>query len=116
LEIDRIRKTATLIKAGAAPTVVIRDGKSVKLESRTPPAGIMKNVIADKKVFKIEKGDLIVMLSDGVLQTGNDFVLLPEKGVPPMPSARALATTLVREARRSCETADDMSVCVLRIY
>lgn len=116
LEIDRIRKTATLIKAGAAPTVVIRNGKSVKLESRTPPAGIMKNVIADKKVFKIEKGDLIVMLSDGVLQTGNDFVLLPENGVPPMPSARALATTLVREARRSCETADDMSVCVLRIY
>lgn len=116
LEIDRIRKTATLIKAGAAPTVVIRNGKSVKLEARTPPAGIMKNVIADKKVFKIEKGDLIVMLSDGVLQTGNDFMLLPENGIPPMPSARALASALIREARKSCETADDMSVCVLRIY
>ncbi len=116
LEIDRINSVATLLKAGAAPTIVIRNGKSVKIESRTPPAGIMKNVIADKKVFRLEKGDMIVMLSDGVLQTGNDMLLLPERGLPPMPSARALASSILREARNQSETADDMSVCVLRIY
>lgn len=116
LEIDRVLSTATLIKAGAAPTMLIRNGRSALLESRTPPAGIMKNVIADKKTFKLQKGDMIVMLSDGILQTGSDSRLLPEKDLPPMPSARALATKIFRESQQASETADDMSVCVLRIY
>lgn len=116
LEIDRINSRATLIKAGAAPTLLIRNGKTTLIESRTPPAGIMRNVIAEKKSFPLQKGDMIVMLSDGILQTGSEKALLPEKGLPPMPSARALASKIIREARKSCETADDMSVCVLRIY
>ncbi len=116
LEIDRVRSRATLIKAGAAPTIIIRNGKAGIIESRTPPAGIMRNVIAEKKSFPLEKGDMIIMLSDGVLQTGSENTLLPEKSLPPMPSARALASKLLRDARNSCETADDMSVCVLRIY
>ncbi len=115
LEIDRVQSTATLIKAGAAPTMIIRNGRSALLESRTPPAGIMKNVIAEKKTFRLEKGDMIVMLSDGILQTGSETKLLPESGLPPMPSARALATKIFRESQKCAETADDMSVCVLRI-
>lgn len=116
LELDRINSRATLIKAGAAPTLLIRNGKTTLIEARTPPAGIMRNVIAEKKSFPLLKGDMIVMLSDGILQTGSEKAILPEKGLPPMPSARALASKIIREARKSCETADDMSVCVLRIY
>ena len=116
LEIDRILGTATIIKAGAAPSVFIRNGRSYRLESRTPPAGIMENVVADKKTFRLEKGDMIVMLSDGILQTGSDFVLIPEKGIPPMPSARALASKILRESARNPESSDDMSVCVLRVF
>lgn len=115
IEIDRINQSATIIKAGAAPTLLIRGGKVNIIESRTPPAGIMRNVIADKKTFRIEKGDMIVMLSDGILQTGNEFGLLPKNNLPPLPSARALASKIMREARRDSETADDMSVCALRI-
>lgn len=116
LEIDRVLSRATVIKAGAAPTLLIRGGRSAMIEARTPPAGIMRNVIAEKKSFHVEKGDMIVMLSDGILQTGSDRSLLPEAGIPPMPSARALASKIIRDARKNCETADDMSVCVLRIH
>lgn len=116
LEIDRIQSTATIIKAGAAPTLLIRDGKSCIIESKTPPAGIMPKVIADKKSFRIEKGDMIVMLSDGILQTGSVCPFLPSEGLPPMPSARALASKILKDARQNSETADDMSVCVLRIH
>lgn len=115
LEIDRVLSTATLIKAGAAPTLLIRKGESVKLESKTPPAGIMDKVIADKKTFNLEKGDMVVMLSDGILQTGSEESILPPKGIPPMPSARALAGKIMRQAQQS-DISDDMSVCVLRIY
>ncbi len=115
LEIDRVNSTATVIKAGAAPTIFIRDGKSYVIESRTPPAGIMEKVIADKKTFRVQKGDMIVMLSDGVLQTGSGCELLPREGIPPMPAASALATKIMKDAQLNAETADDMSVCVLRI-
>ncbi len=116
LEIDRVNSTATLVKAGAAPTVLIRGGRAMLLEARTPPAGIMRKVIADKKSFRIEKGDMIVMLSDGILQTGNEFDLLPSQNIPPLPNARALASKIMREARKRSENPDDMSVCALRIY
>ena len=116
LELDRINSRATLIKAGAAPTLLIRNGKTTLIEARTPPAGIMRSVIAEKKSFPLEKGDMIVMLSDGIMQTGSTQSILPEKGLPPMPSARALASKIIREAAKNSETADDMSVCVLRIY
>lgn len=115
LEIDRVNSTATIIKAGAAPTILIRDGKSFLIESRTPPAGIMEKVIADKKTFRVQKGDMIVMVSDGILQTGSEIELLPKEGLPPMPAARALANKIIKDARENAETADDMSVCVLRI-
>ncbi len=115
LEIDRITGRATLLKAGAAPTLLIRNGKSKQLESRTPPAGIMKKVIAEKKSFRLEKGDMIVMLSDGILQTGSDFRLFGDGGIPALPTARAMATKILRESRRNTELSDDMSVCVLHI-
>ncbi|MBO4277871.1 MAG: SpoIIE family protein phosphatase [Clostridia bacterium] len=114
LEIDRVRCTATLIKAGAAPTLVIRGGRTEALESRTPPAGIMRGVIAEKKTFRVESGDMIVMMSDGIQQTGSAPVL-PETGIPPMPSAHALASRMLRDARARGEAADDMSVCVIRV-
>ena len=116
LEIDRFLSRATLIKAGAAPTILIRNGKTAVIEARTPPAGIMRNLIAEKKSFSLQKGDMIVMLSDGILQTGSENTLLPAENIPPMPSARALALQILRTARERCEAADDMSVCVLRIY
>lgn len=115
LEIDRVLSRATLIKAGAAPTMMIRNGRLRTIEARTPPAGIMRNVIAEKRSFTLERGDMIVMLSDGILQTGEPNTLLPKSGIPPMPSARALASAIFREAQCCSETNDDMSVCVLRM-
>lgn len=116
LEIDRVNSTATIIKAGAAPTLLIRKGKITLLESKTPPAGIMKKIVAEKKSFHIEKGDMIVMLSDGILQTGNQLDLIPTDGLPHLPSARALASKIMRSACTDKEYSDDMSVCAMRIY
>ena len=115
LEIDRVTMEASVVKAGAAPTLLLRGGKTFKLESRTPPAGIMRGVIAEKKSFKVRHGDVIVMLSDGVLQTGNEQTVLPQNGLPPMPSARALAAAILRSSGAESESADDMSVCVIRV-
>ena len=115
LEIDRVLGRASVIKAGAAPTLLLRGGKCTLISSETPPAGIMRDVIAEKNSFSVLHGDVIIMLSDGVLQTESGNELIPREGLPPMPSARALASYILERARTLNECADDMSVCVVRI-
>ncbi len=112
LEIDRYTGTATLIKAGAAPTLLFRNGNCRRFESKTPPAGIMRDVIAEKRTFTVHKGDLLVLLSDGVLQTGEHA---GEKLTVPTGSAHAVAGKLLAQAREQTACADDMSVCAIKI-
>ena len=113
LQIDRYFATATLIKAGAAPTLLFRDGNCRRFESKTPPAGIMKDVIAEKRSFKLKKGDVLLLLSDGVLQV--------EEGGSDLPvihggNAHAMANAVLSAARERTDRSDDMSVCAIRIY
>jgi stage II sporulation protein E len=113
LQIDRYFATATLIKAGAAPTLLFRDGNCRRFESKTPPAGIMKDVIAEKRSFKLKKGDVLLLLSDGVLQV--------EEGGGDLPvihggNAHAVANAVLSAARERTDRSDDMSVCAIRIY
>jgi len=113
LQIDRYSATATLIKAGAAPTLLFRDGNCRRFESKTPPAGIMKDVIAEKRTFKVKKGDVLLLLSDGVLQVGDEGGDLP---VISGGNAHTVANAVLATARERTDCDDDMSVCALRIY
>lgn len=134
LEIDRYTGVAVLIKAGAAPTLLLRNGICRRFESKTPPAGILKDVIAEKRTFRLQKGDLLLMLSDGVLQTGDPPAKLPSPGkaasrsenapkpaasvltaLRPSRSAHAYAHAVLSEARSRTGASDDMSVCTVRI-
>ncbi len=113
LAIDRYTAEATLIKAGAAPTFLFRGGVCKRFESRTPPAGIMQDVIAEKHTFKVRRGDVILLLSDGVLQVGDSDEALPSV---PAGSAHAVASAVLSEARDRTACSDDMSVCAVRVY
>lgn len=113
LQIDRYTGTASLIKAGAAPTLLFRGGNCRRFEAKTPPAGIMKNVIAEKRAFKVQKGDVLLMLSDGIMQTGDGEEALPAftRG-----SAHTVANAVMTCAAGRTEACDDMSVCAVRLY
>ncbi len=113
LQIDRYTGIASLIKAGAAPTLLFRGGNCRRFESKTPPAGIMKNVIAEKRSFKVQKGDVLLMLSDGIMQTGDSPEALPAftRG-----NAHTVANAVMTCAVSRTEAGDDMSVCALRLY
>lgn len=113
LQVDRYSATATLIKAGAAPTLLFRDGNCRRFESKTPPAGIMKDVIAEKRTFKVKKGDVLLLLSDGVLQVEDSDGELP---VISGGNAHTVASAVLAAARERTDCADDMSVCAVRIY
>lgn len=68
IEIDKLTGEATLVKAGAAPSYLLRGGDCTKLESRTLPAGIMPAVKAEQIKLRLRRGDCLVMLSDGITQ------------------------------------------------
>lgn len=72
LEIDLIGRGASFLKSGASPSFIKRGEKVFKLLSKTAPIGIMRNLDAEKLSFYFEKGDICVMLSDGVASGKGD--------------------------------------------
>lgn len=63
-----------LYKAGAAPTIVRRSGKTGKAESTSLPAGILRQIGFDKAAIKCKAGDVVVLLSDGAINEGTDWI------------------------------------------
>ncbi len=72
--IDLYTGQLKLYKAGAAPTIVRRQGKTGKAESTSLPAGILRNISFDKASVKCRFGDIVVLMSDGVTSTGTDWI------------------------------------------
>ncbi len=66
------------IKAGAAPSFVIRDNKAYRVESGTLPVGILPELSCERTRCRLTVGDVVVMLSDGVLMNGEDADWLTE--------------------------------------
>ena len=73
----------------------------------------MKNVIAEKRSFKVQKGDVLLMISDGIMQTGDKTGALPAftRG-----NAHTVASAVMTYAAGRTEASDDMSVCAIRLY
>ena len=67
LEIDLLTGKASLYKGGAAPSYLRRGDRIYSLSSRSVPLGIIGELDAGKTEFAVEPGDMILMISDGVL-------------------------------------------------
>ena len=97
--IDLYTGTAELLKAGAAPTVIRRSGRTGKAQSTSLPAGILREVGFDKAAVKIHAGDIVLMMSDGVSDSGTQWIYdeLERWGNG---TAQSLAERIACEARR----------------
>ncbi len=67
LEIDLLTGTCRFIKAGAAPTYIVRGSRLFKIASETPPVGILASFSAESTRFDLQSGDMILLISDGIL-------------------------------------------------
>ena len=72
--IDLFTGNAELYKAGAAPTVVRRSGRTGKAVSTSMPIGILSEVSFDRACVKLGDGDILVMMSDGATFDGIQWV------------------------------------------
>ena len=104
-------------KAGAAPTFILRKGKCFKIESASLPAGILSGAEAHHSKFTLSSGDLIVMLSDGVIESGCDWIpsqLIALSEAPLEEICEQLLSTA--HDRKLTSREDDMTVMAVKIF
>ena len=111
--IDLYTGLLEIYKAGAAPTIIRRQGKALKAESTSLPAGILRDISFDKAHLKLKVGDIVVMMTDGVTSCGNEWIRTEIEAFRDQ-NAQSLATHLCECAKRRNEqtNCDDLSVLV----
>ena len=116
LEIDLLTGDASFIKAGAAPAYVLRAAKLYKIASCTPPAGIIRAFNAENTKFGLEAGDVVVMVSDGIVQTYDEVPwlceMLSEKTAK---DPSKLCSAILSKAKKMNVRDDDMTCVVVRV-
>ena len=117
LELDLLSGDITLIKSGAAPTYVLRNGNVFLLQAQSAPIGILRSLDAKQIQMSANTGDIIVMVSDGVVKDADECPwlsqLLSDKDTVTSPLP-AIATKIVNMAKDQAPS-DDISVVLLKV-
>lgn len=112
-EIDLFSGEALLLKAGAAPSFYTVAGRVRTVEPPSTPLGILNNVGFSRYNLNLRGGDMLVMVSDGMLGSGSNW-LRDEIKAARNPDAREFSELLLETARRKCgKNYDDMTVVTL---
>lgn len=115
MELDLMSGQAVFAKNGAAPTYVVRGGRVFKLRSRTLPIGILKDSDPQLLRFRMNPGDVVVMVSDGVTNGNDECPWLIELLSSPLPeSMDSLRLKILRQAIAS-GSPDDLSAIAVRV-
>lgn len=110
------------LKNGACPTYIKKNRNVSIIKSTSLPTGIMNNINIDTYDKDLEDGDIIVMCSDGILDSNIEYAnrdlwlkyLLEDIQTD---SAEKIADIILREAIDNCvgKAKDDMSVIVMKV-
>ncbi len=118
LKIDPFGATASFIKSGAAPSFVLRENKLFRIDSDTPPVGILKKPFAKETKMRLRAGDRIVMMSDGAIPEDDGEAWLYDALTSPSFVGKDLnagAKRAVEEAMKRRINADDCTVCIVKL-
>ena len=114
--LDLFSGCVELRKAGAPVTILRQDGQAKRIDAPSLPVGILNDAHFAKADAVLRDGDLVVLLSDGALAAGDDWLcetVEQWQGLSPQDLAEELVAEAV--ARRSDGHDDDVTVLVLRM-
>lgn len=97
--LDLFTGKAQMFKAGAPATFVRKKGKAAKTEKPSLPAGILREVEFAKTEILLDEGDIILMVSDGALSGGDEWIL-SEMELWHEGTASELASHIADQARK----------------
>ena len=113
---DLVSGEAAFTKCGAAPSYVKHADSIYRIRSRTSPIGLSASADSERVVARVEGGDYVVMLSDGVSVLPDDVSWLLEfLSRPTDKSAADYADELLALALENSKTEDDLTVSVMRV-
>ncbi|WP_172839195.1 SpoIIE family protein phosphatase [Thermanaeromonas toyohensis] len=120
--LDLIQGRGMFTKLGACPTFLLRDTQVLTIKPQSLPVGILEDIPVEVVEEELQPGDILVMVSDGVLEAHRD---LSEKDKWLVAALRRvsechpqeLAERLLKQAVALAggHPVDDMSVAVARI-
>ena len=115
--IDLFTGEAEFRKAGAACTLVRRGRHAEVIEASSVPVGIMPGVTFACYRRQLAPGDVVVLVSDGVVATGHEWVLDLVRDWDAEENPNTLAQRITAEAkkRRSDGREDDITALVLTL-
>ncbi len=113
-ELDTYTGQGCFIKSGAAPSFVCRGKEVYKVTARTIPIGITERIGAERIRFRLRAGDIVVMVSDGIAEGGEDARLVVETLCRRKSAhAQSIAQSVLESAVKKHGARDDMTVSVV---
>lgn len=114
--LDLFNGSAEFMKAGAPISILRKNGRAVKIDAPSLPIGILNDTRFTKSSDSLEEGDLLVLLSDGALSSGDEWVCdMVEKWTGQIPQELAEDIVTQAIARRSDGHDDDITALVMRV-
>ena len=121
--IDRKSGMAEFLKAGAATSFILHKNDVIPIRMSTLPIGIVKDVDLEVKRVQLEDGDVVIMITDGILEASGDEVgkeetfkhfILECQGQTP----QYMADYLMQKSKDllGVMPGDDMTIVVARIW
>ncbi len=123
--VDLFTAEAQFVKVGAAPSYLIRGGEVTVLSASSLPLGILPSVDLEQSSRQLHPGDIVVLISDGILGPAKDQgrregwlvktlrTIAADPAVAPDP--QAIANRLLEKAATFADSeADDMTAVVAR--
>lgn len=115
VSIDLFTGETELRKAGAAGTVIKRSKRTEYIELSSMPAGIFPDISFVEERRTLDSGDMIVMVSDGVVAGGSEWLVDLVDNVDSDVDPNLMAEQIIDKARerRTDGHEDDVSVLIL---
>ena len=120
--IDLHKGTADFVKVASAPSFIRRhDGRIEEITASTLPIGILTDIQIEGNVQKLEDGDLIITVSDGIIDSNKEKreewliqYLRNNKSLNPQEIADGILHTALKFTKNI--PTDDMTVLVTKVW
>ena len=119
--VDLFTAEVEFAKIGASSTFIKRPNKIEVIKSTSLPVGILKNIDIELTKKELDDGDIVIMISDGVLESNRHSIkkeewLIKELNDMNTTNPQEIANNILNVAQQNCEIQqDDMTVLVFKI-